>query len=279
MKLLNKGILAACVSLLVLNSCKKTSTDNNVAEIESTFEITGQQAIAENFAEEDNAIVFEATAERGIQGGGFSQTTADRRVTNCATITVTPASGFPKTIVIDFGTGCTANGITRSGKINIVLSDSLRTTGATSVMTFDNYYVNSYKREGTITWKNTSTAIGRNWERTVREGKITAPDGRFWNHNSITSVQQSAGFDTPRNPLDDEFLITGAGSIVNSNNVTRSYRIVNPLLKKVSCANIVSGTKRIEGPNFYAILDFGTGDCDRIATISINGLPPRTILL
>jgi hypothetical protein len=51
------------------------------------------------------------------------------------------------------------------------------------------------------------------------------------------------------------------------------------LQKKVSCANIDSGRIRFEGPNHFAILDYGNGDCDRIAVISINGNPARTIIL
>jgi hypothetical protein len=35
----------------------------------------------------------------------------------------------------------------------------------------------------------------------------------------------------------------------------------------------------VEGPNHFAIIDFGNGSCDKIATISIDGNEPRTIAL
>jgi hypothetical protein len=199
---------------------------------------------------------------------------------SCATVTITPLQGFPKTIVIDFGGGCTSpNGVIRSGKINVVLSDSLRIPGSTSVMTFDNYFVNGFKKEGTITWTNTSTATERSWTRVVTNGKITEPGGNYWLHSGTRHVVHIAGAQTPRYLLDDEFSITGNSTVTNSAGVSRTSTIQNALHKKVVCANIDMGTIRIDGPNHFAILDFGNGVCDREATISINGNPPRTILL
>src|SRR5678816_4326709 len=53
---------------------------------------------------------------------------------SCATVNITPQNSFPKTIVIDFGNGCTSiDGVNRAGKINIVLSDSVHRPGATAV--------------------------------------------------------------------------------------------------------------------------------------------------
>ncbi len=39
------------------------------------------------------------------------------------------------------------------------------------------------------------------------------------------------------------------------------------------------GKIKIDGPNHSAIIDFGDGSCDKIATISIDGNSARTILL
>lgn len=118
----------------------------------------------------------------------------------------TPASGFPKTITLDFGSGCTNpnTGVTRSGKMIFVLSDSLRLTGSTAVLTFDNYFVNGFKREGTITWTNVSTPGHRSWTRQVVAGKITAPNGNWWLHNALKTISQVQGMGTFI-PSDDVF--------------------------------------------------------------------------
>jgi len=145
-------------------------------------------------------------------------------------------------------------------------------------MTFENYYVNGFKREGTITWTNTSIPPVKGWQRKVENGKITAPNGRYWLYQSLKDVTQIAGSSTPGR-LDDEVSVAGNASVTNMNGVTRTATIIEPLHKAFICANIDKGKIRFEGPNHVAVLDYGNGACDRIATISINGHPPRTIIL
>lgn len=258
------------------NSCKKN--DSSTDELETTFELSGDQAIADNLTEDANDVYIEAATDKDLMGGrGPTGTTG---ILGCAIVTVTPMVGFPKTIVIDFGTGCTSpNGITRSGKINVVLSDSVRNPGSTAVMTFTNYYVSGYKKEGTITWTNTSTANTKSWRREVVGGKITAPNGNYWLHSGIRDVVQTAGVNTPNNLLDDVFSITGNHSVTNSAGRHRDITTLTPLQKKVICANIDMGTIKVQGPNHYAVIDFGNGTCDNLATISIDGRPARTIIL
>ncbi|RZJ81552.1 MAG: hypothetical protein EOO20_25090, partial [Chryseobacterium sp.] len=189
-------LLSLSLSTAVLfTSCKKTEDAQSNSEIETTFELSGRQATSDNINEDDNLILNEAAEEKGLQGNFAPQTEPSNIIFGCATVTVSQG-GFPKTILIDFGAGCLSNGIFRKGKINVVLSDSLRHTGSTSVMTFDNYFVNGFKREGTITWKNLSTSTVKSWQRTVENGKFTAPDGKFWVHNGTAIVTQTVGWGT-----------------------------------------------------------------------------------
>lgn len=272
-------LLALSFCLFTLfTSCKKTDVKES-DEIETTFELTTNQAIADNLTEDDHDVMMEAAAENDLVGNFVAGPVESNGILSCANITVTPPSGFPKTITIDFGAGCTRNGITRSGKIIVVISDSLRRPGSTSVMTYDNYYINGFKKEGIITWTNTSQPGTKGWQRKVENGKITTPNGRWWLHNGIKDVVQVAGVSTPRNLLDDEILITGHSSVSNSNGRSRTAVITQALHKAYICENIDEGRIRFEGPNHFAVLDFGNGICDRIATISIDGRPPRTIIL
>ena len=255
------------------NSCKKADVK---AEFETTFELSGNQAVADNLAEDANDMFMEVAVEKNV-AGNFAPVTTNNFIP-CATVTVTPASGFPKTIVIDFGTSCTYNGNTRSGKINIVISDSVRRPGSTAVMTFDNYYKNQYKVEGTYTWTNTSTVGTRSWKRKTENGKITAPDARYWLHSGMRYITQTAGVGTAT-IIDDVFSITGDHTVANATGATRVITVLNALQKKVACANIDKGILKVQGPNHYANIDFGDGTCDNLATISIDGRAPRTIIL
>lgn len=268
----------AMLSLAIgFNSCKKN--ESGLEEIETTFELSGDQAVADNLSEDANDMLLQVAVENNIAGNGFAP---GGPVTNdfipCATVTITPAVGFPKTIVIDFGTACTFNGNTRSGKINVTLSDSLRKSGSIAVMTFTNYYVNGYKKEGTITWTNTSTAATRSWTRLTENGKITAPDSRYWLHSGVRYVVQTAGVGTAT-ILDDVFSITGNHTVTNPAGKTRDCTVLEALQKKTACSNIDKGKLKVQGPNHYAVINFGDGTCDNLATISIDGRPERTITL
>jgi len=280
MKPIKISIAIMALAAITFTACKKDdSTTPGGDEVAITSDLSSKQATTDIMVEGDNAVLFSITDEQDLNGGklsGGGQTPSFL----CATVTVTPASGFPKTITLDFGSGCTNpnTGVTRSGKMIFVLSDSLRHAGATAVLTFDNYYVNGFKREGTITWTNVSTPGHRSWTRQVVAGKITAPNGHWWLHNSLKTITQIHGMAT-LNPEDDAFETTGAGTVVNSNNVTRTYTILEALVTKNSCPKIVSGRLKVEGPNHYAIINYGNGACDNIATISIDGGNPFPIQL
>ena len=258
-----------------LNSCKKNDTAD---EIETTFQLSGDQAIADNLTQDANDIYSEAAAQNNLMGNGPVGSTG---VLGCATVTITPLMGWPKLITIDFGAACTdPRGNTRRGIIRVNLSDSVRKPGSIAIMTFDNYYVNGYKKEGTITWTNTSTPpTVISWQRKVENGKITSPSGNYWLHSGIKNVVMTAGYGTPGDVTDDEYSVTGNHTVTNSAGATRTATVLTPLIKKTACANIDKGTVKIQGPNHYAIIDFGNGTCDNLATVSIDGRTPRTIIL
>lgn len=279
MKLKNYLVAFAAISIAAgFSSCKKNSSDSSATELQATTELSGDQAVSDNLNSDAEYVLNEAAVDNDFAGSRTTSVTQTMNVLSCATVTVTP--GFPKTISIDFGAGCTStNGVTRSGKINVTLSDSLRKSGSIAVMTFDNYIVSGYKKEGTITWTNTSQNGIKSWTRNDANGKVTAPDGHYWVHSGTQTVVQTEGSSTPLNLLDDVFSTTGSATVTNSAGTSRTSTIVLPLEKKVICENIDSGTIKIQGPSHYATIDFGDGTCDRLATVSIDGSNPVTIFL
>jgi hypothetical protein len=278
-----KALLPAIVALtfISLASCKKDKTDET--EFETTFSLASSQGISENLSQDAQEVLNEAAVANNFSGSGFvAGIEGTTGILSCATITVTPLIGFPKNIVIDFGTtGCTSpNGGFRRGKILVNLTDSLRRSGSIATMNFDNYTVGIYKKEGTITWTNTSTATAKSWNRVCVNGKITnTTNNNFWLHSGTQNIVQTAGAATPLVLTDDEFSITGNRTVTNENGRTRTGTVLTALQKKTICDNIDKGTYRIEGPNHYAIIDYGNGACDNQATISIDGRPARNFTL
>ena len=281
MRLKNYLIAFAVISVAAgFSSCKKNSSDNSSTELKTTMELSGDQAVSDNLNSDAEYVLNEASVNYNFSGNTPASITQTMNVLGCATVTVS-AGAFPKNISIDFGTGCSnsVNGITRSGKINVTLSDSLRKSGSVAVMSFDNYYVSGFKKEGTITWTNTSQNGIKSWQRKCENGKVTAPDGHYWLHYGIQNVVQTEGSGTPSNLLDDVFSTIGSSTVTNSSGISRTAEITQALEKKVVCENIDKGTIKIQGPAHYAVLDFGDGTCDRMATVSIDGNNPVTILL
>jgi hypothetical protein len=280
MKLTSIFTLLSVSAVTVLVSCKKDKSSAVNNDVETTFQLSENQATSEALQDDANAIFFEAATDKGLLGARTFETLQKNNTLSCATVSVTPAIGFPKTIVVDFGSGCTsADGINRSGKINIVLSDSVRKTGSTAVITFTNYFSAGFKVEGTITWTNTSTPNAISWTRQIATGKITGPNAYYWLHTGTKTITQTAGASTPLNVLDDVFSVTGNHTVTNPSGKSRTATITEALEKKTVCHNITKGKIKIEGPAHYAILDYGDGTCDSKATISIDGNTPRIILL
>ena len=281
---LTAAILIVTLSAGII-SCKKESSSlvaSADTESATTLALSGNQAVADNLAEDVNNVFMEAAADKNLLGNcTASQPVVTTNTLTCASISVTPATSFPKTIVIDFGTGgCTStNGNVHTGKLNIVLTDSVRKTGSKAVVTFTNYTVNNFKIDGTVTWTNTSIPSTRSWERKVDNGKITAPDGSYSLHSGTIDIVQIAGANTPNSLLDDVFLITGNQTVTNAAGKTRNCYITEALQKKTSCDNIGAGKLKVEGASHYATIDFGNGDCDKIATVAIDGQLPQTIQL
>ncbi len=260
-------------------ACKKAK--DTVDELQTTVEISGDQAIAENLTADTYDMLQEAAISSNVMGAREESVNQTNQILSCATVTAT--GNFPaKNIVIDFGAGCTSqNGIFRKGKINIVLTDSIRRTGSVATVTFDNYYVNTYKKEGTITWTNTSQiqSATRSWNRKVANGKIIKSDGTYWTFTSDVNITQTAGALTPQNLTDDVHTLNGTQTTTNMTGASRTLTTQTDLQKKASCANLDKGILKVQGPNHFALIDFGDGTCDNQATISIDGRPSTTITL
>ena len=275
MKLKNYLIAFAVIFIVAgFSSCKKDSEAKSSDEVVATIELSGDQAISDNLNADAENVLNEASVSNDFAGNTPVGITETMNILSCPTVTVSPGA-FPKTIVIDFGTGCTPiNGtILRSGKINITLSDSLRKSGSVAVMTFDNYYVGGFKKEGTITWTNTSQGAVKSWTRTCADGKITTPNGRYWLHSGTQNITQTGGSQTL------VFSITGSHTVTNAAGISRTSEIIQALEKKVACENIDKGSIKTSGPHHYAVIDFGDGTCDHKATISIDGSNPIPFLL
>ncbi len=265
--------LAVTAIAISFTACKKTTDSGGVADA-STLKITSQTTISDNLTEDANNVFTQTVNDTTALGSARPAPYYN------ATVTIS-AGAFPKTLTIDFGAGTSpsADGIVRSGQIIVVLSDSFYKTGSMDTLTFNNYTVAGYHKEGTIIWTNLTSHDTLAWQR-VDSGTVTAPDGlSYWHHFGVRNVIQTGGIGD-NNLYDNVYSITGNHTIVNSDGVTATAVIIpiTPLEKKANCPWIDKGQFVISVPNHSVLIDFGNGDCDASAAYSFDNGPFHTFL-
>ncbi len=263
-------IAAALTSLTFMTSCKKDESSqaksDDVTENADQFqESEGVTSDVDNIAD----IAVETNSLNYRVAPGSNQT-----LLSCATVTNDVVN---QVVTVDFGTGCTGHdGRVRSGQIIIHYSGSTYfTQGFQRIVTFSNFYVNARHIEGTRTITNNGTnANGHlNWSVSAQNMRVTRPNGSYHEWNSQRIREMIAGDTLLTHPADDVYSITGSSSGTNSNGNSCSATITNALIKRGDCFWIVSGTVEITPSSRPArTLDFGTGNCDDLATVTKNGV-------
>lgn len=283
--------LVLLFSLLFVVSCQKENSQDSAEELEQQ-----EASIVSSESDAEAEIVFNevfdetmgVNNEVGMEGVGSLD-----RVSPCYTVTVTrlnPPDLFPVKVVIDFGpTPCRGlDGHYRRGKIITVYTGRLLNPGALATTTFDGFYVDTIKVEGTHKIQNTSPSnLIRQFTVDVINAKLTKPSGNFveWNNHKV--ITQLEGLNTPFVPLDDIFKIEGSASgRVQRGRLLVAWEsnIIEPLFKRFNCRWIVKGKIRTVRRNtnaagpWVAVLDFGTGNCDNLAVVTINGVSRQITL-
>jgi hypothetical protein len=145
--------------------------------------------------------------------------------------------------------------------------------GSKKTVTFDNFFFNGIKVEGTRAIENLGFNANQDMVFGVKQtgGKLTLPNGKTIERDVDHQREWIAGLNT-KNRWDDEVLITGTASGVNVNDVAYADTITTALHWKRACKFIVSGVVKISRVGKDPVeLNFGTGDCDAIATVTVNG--------
>jgi hypothetical protein len=284
------AVLSFIFSLLMVTSCSK---ENSRSASDDEQEVTASQVSGESDAQAE--IIFNGLFDdaMGVSDEvGMAGTGVFGRINACPNVTLThlnPPSIFPIRVVLDFGNaGCMGtDGRTRSGKVIIEYTNKLLYPGATATTTFDGFYVDSVHVEGIHKITNTSNGTtNRQFTVTVRDAKLTRPNGDYVKWKSDKVINQIEGLST-LDFHDDVFSITGtAQGQVKRGNLLVAWEssITDPLMKRFTCRWIVKGRIRTVRINtnptstWVAVLDFGNGVCDNLAVLTINGVSHQITL-
>jgi len=258
------------------NACKKDE-DENITEDATDVE---ENVLAESFF---NDAFQQATAGSfSLEGKGSAKDFFGDCIPEI-TVTFPNGTPYPRIVTINFGeTNCEGiDGVLRRGKIIFTNSDWLINTGSTHAVTFENYYVNDYHIEGTqtISYNGLNGSLNPTFSVTLVNGKITNPAGNSISHNYVHTHEWISGALTPLNIFDDKISITGTSAGVNRRGVAYTATITEPLIKATSCLWIESGVVTFTNSNGKILtLDFGDGECDNLATVTLNGISKEITL-
>jgi len=280
-------ILAGIGALMFFSSCEEkvdidlgdTLSVQNEATTDAYFEDTDDMA---TMAVSADAGTF--SGERTAAGREVSKDKLDNRFA-CNTTTVTLAfaednttSNPHGTITIDFGTaGCTdAKGNVRKGKVLVEFHGRRYLPNSTITTYLQDYEVNGIKLEGTRIVTNVSTSTENLPTSTIvlAGGKATWPNGEF----ATREVERTRVWHRETNPANDWWSINGTASGTNRNEKEFEINITKPLVYKRECAlngkifMAVEGTKELTVDGKKITIDYGSGDCDRLVTLTINGV-------
>ncbi len=260
------SFLAVVLSGLILTACTKKKEDTFDSDSGNSY------STVDNLFKDVNKTINDAANENNLNGKTDGTDGTDAL---CADVVLSPNdfTTFPKTVTVDFGTiGCTDQyGVTRKGKLTAVFTDYLHNPGAHVAVSFDNYYVNGVKLEGSYALKNTSpNSSTRTFADTITNGKATTPDGKVCTWNATRSSVQTGGFGTLV-ISDDEYTGQGKSAGIGFNGKSFDATSSNILLK-LNCRYLVSGIVTIYSGSdpTPVIVDFGSGTCDNKYKVSYD---------
>ncbi len=181
-------------------------------------------------------------------------------------------------VTVDFGEGCEdPRGNVRSGRIVINFNGRRFLPGSWISITFENYYINGVKLSGTRTLTNVtgSTEETPKFQIELENGLAVWPDGtsasrehcflRTWDRGVLINFSDDVLIVSQC----DQELVAAEG--VNRRGRAYTMVIEDDLIYKRGCPIAVQGKKVFQIDGKVITVDYGTGSCDAIITISVDG--------
>jgi hypothetical protein len=271
-------LMMAALAVFTASSCNKDQTLIDQTSVDLADDDAVSDAIFEDiFSTVDNASII----AESIKG---DESKSETVVTDsCPSVKINRPTGaaWPKTITVDYGTGCSGfDGNTRSGMIVISVTGPRLETGSKRSVTFESYYSNGIKVEGTKVLENLGKNTNQNFVFSIKltSGKLTLADGKTILREFDHKREWIAGIFT-KNIFDDECLVSGIASGVNINGIAYTNTIMTPLHWTRACKFIVSGVVKIERSGKEPVtIDYGDGECDARATVTKGGVSKEILL-
>jgi len=286
MKLIIIRIIPAFfTTALLLVSCQKNLDSKSNGESKANLQHATDMAGLENLVTVDEVQQFVLSAYP-------NSAEAKELLAGCSPVTTVifrnPPNRFPRTEIVDYGTGCTNQfRVTGSGRIIKQYTDTLANVGARFILGYDNYFINGVHIEG----KNTITHIQlpntSTYKLVLIDRKVTQPNGDFIIYNGernlIKYVPDDIRFPDPTN-TSGWYKLTGTRSGDEMKGGVSSQWLASiddndPLIYKF-CGFVTKGTLHVQFTNQSDwLVNFGkVFECDDKADVTQDGVTTTVTL-
>jgi len=271
----------AITGAVSLCGCKKDDQSANADTYQDDRQTMYDNSVAEASFEDAGGV-----ADEGVTGNVTTYKLAgqERVLTTCATVTVDTVA-VPHTADIDFGpTDCLCkDGNYRRGIIHVEWNGKYQDSASTHTISFDNYYLNFNKIDGTKTVTNNGRngagnlafSVSVNGSVTIDPQYSLAGTGGTITFTSTRTREWIQGEGTPT-WLDDIYLIGGSSQGTTTKGLSYSMTIQagHPLKKEIGFLHFTEGILDI-APAGKAVrtIDYGylNGNRDNLAMFSVAG--------
>lgn len=264
-------ILFSVVFTGLFSSCKKKDKE----ETDSDTSSAADQSLASSIVNDMTSIADEAGRTNNVSSFRTSNSTAI--LSNCATLTFDTLAAA-KTVTINFGTSnCLGNdGRYRRGALILNFTGHYRDSLTVITVTPQNYFVNDNQVTGSKTITNNGHNAAGHLVYSIQANLqiLRANNGGTITWQSSRQREWTAG-ETTLSWQDDMYSITGSASGTTSGGGSFQSNITSPLIRNMApgCRRYFTAGTIAHMPAGKAIryLDYGNGNCDDQATVTING--------
>lgn len=286
-------LLGMTLGILAFASCTNDSNSSTSEAMVTTNDVAVTQKMDIAF---DDVLLIADDQYEVSEGSLTGKSTGNyySLLPTCATVSDLGSTASVRKITITFGNpntpSCSFRGHSLKGQI--ILTRTIGTTfPKTMTVTYNNFYINDNKLDGTSTWKR--EMIGSGTELHPKTTFImtgmtwTTPEG-VYTRNGERTREMTAGFATRLSPTDDIYSTYGTFTTTHPNGsiFTSLIEMATPLINKTACSLSatpmpfpVSGKLKLTKNSHYATIDYGNGQCDNLAMQSIDGGTPTPIIL
>ncbi len=276
--------LGIAFGLLTLNSCKKDEVPNpaSAVTVEETVVSTDLDNATDDVMDlvQKNSVADDATFKPRTTGGTY---VACADVSRTPAFGTKPAEGSKVTKTIKFNNCEWKKGITINGTMVMTFTYY----DPADILSFLKPQVIDVTFQPDFTYKGISIVGTKKYNRTFNQQTIQPKlvvdinfVAKFPNSNvtytrtGYRTFEYKQGFQTLDVQTDDRIEITGSWSTTSSDGKKSNCEITSPLYVDLSCVKypIVKGTAKFSKDATNATLDYGNGDCDNLAVLSVSGL-------